>query len=205
MVRSRTIDSAAPTVLDRGVQAHTVADSLPRAVLRPATGNVFETTVEQLATAIRLGVSATASCSHPSVTSPSGSRLAQHPARGDRRAARLGLVDHPPRPRWRHDRHVCRPRARAGRSPRCGIRTRCRARGRPGLPARRRAGGGPPRRHAHPRRRPARLAAGVVRGRCAGPTRRRTGSPTPAAPGDRHPHRIADARRGRDPRPGRPR
>ena len=53
MVRSRTIDAAAPTVLDRGVQAHTVADSLPRAVLRPATGNVFETTVEQL---VRLGI-----------------------------------------------------------------------------------------------------------------------------------------------------
>lgn len=30
--------------------------SLPEAVLRPAVGNVFETTVEQLATAIRLGV-----------------------------------------------------------------------------------------------------------------------------------------------------
>ena len=29
---------------------------LPDAVLRPAVGNVFETTVEQLATAIRLGV-----------------------------------------------------------------------------------------------------------------------------------------------------
>ncbi|MXI40464.1 GntR family transcriptional regulator, partial [Escherichia coli] len=29
---------------------------LPEAVLRPATANVFETTVEQLATAIRLGV-----------------------------------------------------------------------------------------------------------------------------------------------------
>ena len=28
---------------------------LPDAVLRPAVGNVFETTVEQLATAIRLG------------------------------------------------------------------------------------------------------------------------------------------------------
>ena len=38
------------------MQAHTVADSLPRAVLRAATGNAFETTVEQLATAIRLGV-----------------------------------------------------------------------------------------------------------------------------------------------------
>ena len=56
MVRSRTIDAAARAVLDRRVHAHTVADSLPRAVLRPASGNVFETTVEQLATAIRLGV-----------------------------------------------------------------------------------------------------------------------------------------------------
>lgn len=56
MVRSRTIDAAARAVLDRRVHAQTVADSLPRAVLRPATGNVFETTVEQLATAIRLGV-----------------------------------------------------------------------------------------------------------------------------------------------------
>ena len=32
------------------------AGRLPEAVLRPATANVFETTVEQLATAIRLGV-----------------------------------------------------------------------------------------------------------------------------------------------------
>lgn len=38
------------------VPAHLDSARLPLAVLRPAVGNVFETTVEQLATAIRLGV-----------------------------------------------------------------------------------------------------------------------------------------------------
>ena len=37
-------------------QSHPQPSRLPDAVLRPAVGNVFETTVEQLATAIRLGV-----------------------------------------------------------------------------------------------------------------------------------------------------
>lgn len=44
------------TVLDRHVSAADRQPSLPDVVLRPATGNVFEGTVEQLATAIRLGV-----------------------------------------------------------------------------------------------------------------------------------------------------
>lgn len=56
MVRSRTIDAAARTVLDREVASHVSPVSLSEAVLRPASGNVFESTVEQLATAIRLGV-----------------------------------------------------------------------------------------------------------------------------------------------------
>ena len=38
------------------VQPSARSPRLPDAVLRPAVGNVFETTVEQLATAIRLGV-----------------------------------------------------------------------------------------------------------------------------------------------------
>lgn len=56
MVRSRTIDVTVRAVLDREVSSRLSLVSLPEAVLRPASGNVFETTVEQLATAIRLGV-----------------------------------------------------------------------------------------------------------------------------------------------------
>ncbi|GAB3070177.1 GntR family transcriptional regulator [Pedococcus soli] len=54
-VLSQTIDADAAGVLDRSVSAapHT---SLPLVVLRAASGNAFEVTVEQLATAIRLGV-----------------------------------------------------------------------------------------------------------------------------------------------------
>lgn len=55
MVRTRTIDEAGEPVLDRRVLPSTTP-ALPASVLRPATGNVFEMTVEQLATAIRLGV-----------------------------------------------------------------------------------------------------------------------------------------------------
>lgn len=55
MVLSRTIDGRARAGLDRGVSTD-AALSLPDAVLRPASGNAFEATVEQLATAIRLGV-----------------------------------------------------------------------------------------------------------------------------------------------------
>lgn len=55
MVLWRTIDAGGTEVLDRTVNAdaHT---SLPLVVLRAASGNAFEVTVEQLATAIRLGV-----------------------------------------------------------------------------------------------------------------------------------------------------
>jgi GntR family transcriptional repressor for pyruvate dehydrogenase complex len=56
MVLSQTIDGEEATVLDRQVSAAERQPSLPDVVLRPATGNVFEATVEQLATAIRLGV-----------------------------------------------------------------------------------------------------------------------------------------------------
>lgn len=63
MVQSRTIDSRRRRVLDQSVNAPpeptrstTPGTSLSDIVLRPATGNVFEGTVEQLATAIRLGV-----------------------------------------------------------------------------------------------------------------------------------------------------
>ena len=42
--------------MDRDVLAVNRVTSLPEAVLRPAPGNAFENTVEQLATAIRLGV-----------------------------------------------------------------------------------------------------------------------------------------------------
>jgi len=56
MVLSQTIDEVEVTVLDRHVSAAERQPSLPEVVLRPASGNVFEGTVEQLATAIRLGV-----------------------------------------------------------------------------------------------------------------------------------------------------
>ncbi len=42
--------------MDRGVSARDLQTSLPQVVLRPTSGNAFEVTVEQLATAIRLGV-----------------------------------------------------------------------------------------------------------------------------------------------------
>ncbi|SDO68900.1 transcriptional regulator, GntR family [Pedococcus dokdonensis] len=56
MVLSQTIDADRPGVLDRTVSAAQPRMSLPHVVLRPASGNAFEATVEQLATAIRLGV-----------------------------------------------------------------------------------------------------------------------------------------------------
>lgn len=56
MVRYQTIDATGPRVLDRGVPDVAWASSLPDVILRPASGNAFEVTVEQLATAIRLGV-----------------------------------------------------------------------------------------------------------------------------------------------------
>lgn len=56
MVLNRTIDARRAAVLDQGVSVAALPASLPGAVLRPAAGNAFETTVEQLATAIRLGV-----------------------------------------------------------------------------------------------------------------------------------------------------
>lgn len=56
MVSSQTIDVIRPGVLDRTVSAPQERMSLPHVVLRPASGNAFESTVEQLATAIRLGV-----------------------------------------------------------------------------------------------------------------------------------------------------
>ena len=56
MVQRHTIDVTSGEVLDQGVLAVHGVTSLPEAVLRPAPGNAFENTVEQLATAIRLGV-----------------------------------------------------------------------------------------------------------------------------------------------------
>lgn len=56
MVLSQTIDVLPSGVLDRMVSAAQPRMSLPHVVLRPASGNAFESTVEQLATAIRLGV-----------------------------------------------------------------------------------------------------------------------------------------------------
>jgi GntR family transcriptional repressor for pyruvate dehydrogenase complex len=56
MVLSQTIDVHHRGVLDRKVNAVDRLTSLPDVVLRPASGNAFEATVEQLATAIRLGV-----------------------------------------------------------------------------------------------------------------------------------------------------
>ena len=56
MVHSQTIDVGGLTVLDQYVNDESSVTSLPDVVLRPAGGNVFEATVEQLATAIRLGV-----------------------------------------------------------------------------------------------------------------------------------------------------
>lgn len=56
MVLSQTIDVWDREVLDRKVSAVDHLTSLPDLVLRPASGNAFEATVEQLATAIRLGV-----------------------------------------------------------------------------------------------------------------------------------------------------
>ena len=56
MVRNRAIEIHAVPVLDRGVSSVARVASLPEVVLRPASGNAFEVTVEQLATAIRLGV-----------------------------------------------------------------------------------------------------------------------------------------------------
>ncbi len=55
MVLSQTIDGAQRGVLDLSVSP-AAQTSLPNVVLRPAAGNAFEATVEQLATAIRLGV-----------------------------------------------------------------------------------------------------------------------------------------------------
>ncbi|GAA2149837.1 GntR family transcriptional regulator [Humibacillus xanthopallidus] len=56
MVHSQTIDGSERGVLDQYVHPQSGQTSLPDVVLRPAGGNVFEATVEQLATAIRLGV-----------------------------------------------------------------------------------------------------------------------------------------------------
>jgi GntR family transcriptional repressor for pyruvate dehydrogenase complex len=56
LVLSQTIDATQSGVLDRKVSAVDHLTSLPDVVLRPASGNAFEVTVEQLATAIRLGV-----------------------------------------------------------------------------------------------------------------------------------------------------
>lgn len=56
MVQTHTIDVTSGEVLDQGVLAVNRVTSLPEAVLRPAPGNAFENTVEQLATAVRLGV-----------------------------------------------------------------------------------------------------------------------------------------------------
>lgn len=56
MVHNRAIDSHPERVADRGVGTVARLASLPEVVLRPASGNAFEGTVEQLATAIRLGV-----------------------------------------------------------------------------------------------------------------------------------------------------
>ena len=50
MVLSQTIDEVEVTVLDRHVSAAERQPSLPDVVLRPASGNAFEGTVEQLAT-----------------------------------------------------------------------------------------------------------------------------------------------------------
>ena len=55
MVLSQTIDATRWGVLDLNVSP-APQTSLPHVVLRPASGNAFESTVEQLATAIRLGV-----------------------------------------------------------------------------------------------------------------------------------------------------
>lgn len=55
MVHKRTIHPAYCS-RDRSRPHRGGVGGLPEAVLRPAVGNVFETTVEQLATAIRLGV-----------------------------------------------------------------------------------------------------------------------------------------------------
>jgi GntR family transcriptional repressor for pyruvate dehydrogenase complex len=55
MVLSQTIDGTQRGVLDLSVSP-AAQTSLPNVVLRPAAGNAFEATVEQLATAIRLGV-----------------------------------------------------------------------------------------------------------------------------------------------------
>ena len=70
-------------------QSRSQPSRLPDAVLRPAVGNAFEASVEQLATAIRLGVFAAGEQLPPERELAERLRcLAQHPARGDRRAAR---------------------------------------------------------------------------------------------------------------------
>src|SRR6476661_377188 len=56
MVLSQTIDAGQRGVLDRKMRPVDPQTSLPLVVLRQASGNAFEVTVEQLATAIRLGV-----------------------------------------------------------------------------------------------------------------------------------------------------
>lgn len=55
MVHNRAIDVRRDPVVDRGMSSG-ARPALPEVVLRPASGNAFEVTVEQLATAIRLGV-----------------------------------------------------------------------------------------------------------------------------------------------------
>ena len=64
-------------------------DGCLQPVLRPATANVFETTVEQLATAIRLGVFVARGAAAARARARRAARgRPQHAARGDRRAAR---------------------------------------------------------------------------------------------------------------------
>ena len=179
---------------------------LPDAVLRPAVGNVFEATVEQLATAIRLGSSPTANSCPPErelaerlgvsrntlreaiaalrdsglVTTRRGRGGGTVITYAGREPGRAGSADGPPCapvPRW-HDALDFRRVVEPGAAALAATRA---------LAAR-----------------PARLAARVCQGGARGPD---NDSPParrhPAAPGHRDPLRLADARRGGDPGAGR--
>ena len=118
--------------------------SLPHVVLRPATGNAFEATVEQLATAIRLGVFTDGEQLPPERELADRLGVSRNTLREAIAALRdSGLVTTRRGRGGGTRRHLCRAGARAAVAPRPGAH-RCGTGRRPRLPARGGAGRGGP-------------------------------------------------------------
>ena len=204
MVLSQTIDVVRPGVLDRTVtpaQPRTVAAGCRAAAGRRATSSRRPSSSSPPPSGS--ASSPPASSCRRSASSPTGWGSAATPcARRSPPCATPGLVT---TRRGRGggtvvDLRRAGPGSRAGAAP---VRTRRGPRRRPRLPPRRRARRG--RAHRHPRA--ARPTSGPgspsAPGGARGPRQRRPPDRRlAAAPGDRHPLRLADAHRGRHPGPG---